>query len=90
MKTQEKKGLLALLGIGAGIFAWFKYRNLTPEKKEELHNKVKAVGDKINNTVNDLDAQASRKFNELKNSATKGVKDMTNEVKEMTNKDITN
>ncbi len=81
MKTQQKKGLLALLGIGAGIFAWFKYKNLTPEKKEELHNKVKAVGDKINTTVNDLDAQATRKFNELKNSA-------TNEVKNMTNKDV--
>lgn len=83
MKTQQKKGLWALLGIGAGLFAWFKYRNLTPEKKDELHNKVKAVGDKINNTVNDLDAQATRKFNELKNSATREVKDMTN--KDMTN-----
>lgn len=83
MKTQEKKGLLALLGLGAGLFAWYKYRNLSPEKKQELHNKVKDVGTKINNTVNDLDAQASKKFNELKDSATNGIK-------EMTNKNITN
>lgn len=89
MKTQEKKGLWALLGLGAGLFAWWKYRNLTPTQKEELHNKVKDVGTKINNTVNDLDAQASRKFTELKDSATKGVKDMTDGVKDMTNKDMT-
>lgn len=76
MKTQEKKGLLALLGLGAGVFAWWKYRNMSPEKKEELHAKVKDVGRKINDTVNDLDSKASQKFNQLKDSVTREVNEL--------------
>lgn len=76
MKSQEKKGLLALLGIGAGVFAWWKYRNMTPEKKEELHAKVKDVGRKINDTVNELDSKASQKFGELKDSVTREVNNL--------------
>lgn len=76
MKTQEKKGLLALLGLGAGVFAWWKYRNMSPEKKEELHAKVKDVGRKINDTVNDLDSKASQKFDQLKDSVTREVNEL--------------
>lgn len=76
MKSQEKKGLLALLGLGAGVFAWWKYRNMSPEKKEELHAKVKDVGRKINDTVNDLDAKASQKYGELKDSVTREVNNL--------------
>lgn len=76
MKTQEKKGLLALLGLGAGVFAWWKYRNMSPEKKEELHSKVKDVGKKITDTVNDLDAKATQKYNQLKDSVTREVNEL--------------
>lgn len=76
MKTQEKKGLLALLGLGAGVFAWWKYRNMSPEKKEELHAKVKDVGKKINDTVSDLDSKASQKYGQLKDSVTREVNEL--------------
>ncbi len=73
MKTQQKKGLLALLGLGAGVFAWWKYRSMTPEKKEQLHAKVKDVGRKINDTVNEWDTKASQQFGEIKDSVTREV-----------------
>lgn len=69
MKKQEGRGLLALLGIGAGVYAWWKYRNMSPEKKEQLHSKVNEVGTRIKDTVNDVSSTVSQKYDELKNSA---------------------
>ena len=78
MKKQQGKGLLALLGIGAGVFAWWKYKNLTPEKKEELHSKVNEVGQKVKDTYNDVESTVKDKYDDLKNGAKKEVNDLTN------------
>lgn len=87
MKNQrgKGKGLLALLGIGAGVFAWWKYKNLTPEKKDELHSKVNEVGQRVKETYSDVESTVKNKYDELKNTAKGDVKDVTNEVKDMTN-----
>ncbi|MCL8006157.1 YtxH domain-containing protein [Gelidibacter japonicus] len=85
MKKQQGKGLLALLGIGAGVYAWWKYKNLSPEKKEELHNKVNEVGQKVKETYNDVESTVKNKFDELKTGAKKEVADIQNEVNEMKN-----
>lgn len=81
MKKQQGKqgkGLLALLGIGAGVYAWWKYRNLTPEKKDELHAKVNEVGQKMKDTYNDVETTVKGKYDELKNTAQKEMNDMKN------------
>lgn len=83
MKKQQRKGLLALLGIGAGVYAWWKYKNLSPEKKEELHNKINEVGQKVKETYNDVESTVKNKFDELKTDAKKEVSDIQNEVNEM-------
>ena len=85
MKKQQGKGLLALLGIGAGVYAWWKYKNLTPEKKEELHTKVNEVGQKVKDTYNDVESTVKDKFDELKDGAKKTVHDMQKDVNNMTN-----
>lgn len=77
MKAQEKKGLLALLGIGAGVFAWYKYRNLSPEKKQELQSKVNGVGKKIKDTVNDIENKISQKSNDLKSTTKREIDEVT-------------
>ncbi|MEO8934463.1 MAG: YtxH domain-containing protein [Xanthomarina sp.] len=82
MKKQQGNGLLALLGIGAGVYAWWKYKNMSPEKKEELHNKVNEVGQKVKDTYNDVESTVKNKFDELKDGAQKGLNDLQNEVKE--------
>ena len=85
MKKQQGKGLLALLGIGAGVFAWWKYKNLSPEKKEELHGKVNEVGQRVKETYNDVESTVKNKFDDLKNGAQREVNDIKKEVNEFRN-----
>jgi uncharacterized protein HemX len=77
MEKQKKKGLLALLGIGAGVFAWWKYKNMSHEKKEELHSKVNDVGQKVKDTFNDV----SQKVKETVNDVETTVKDKYDQIK---------
>ncbi len=85
MKKQQGKGLLALLGIGAGVYAWWKYKNLTPEKKEELQAKANEVGQKVKDTYNDVESTVKDKFDDLKSGAQKQVNDIQKEVNDMRN-----
>lgn len=82
MKKQQGKGLLALLGLGAGVFAWWKYKNLSPEKKEELHSKANEVGQKVKDKYAAVESSVKTKLDELKHTA----QEVTNEAKEIANK----
>ena len=73
---KQKKGLLALLGIGAGVFAWWKYKTMSPEKKEQLHAKVNEVGQKVKDTVNDVEDTVNNKYNQFKKGVEKKVDEM--------------
>lgn len=66
MENQKKKGILALLGLGAGAFAWWKYKRMTPIEKEQLHSKVNEVGQKVMDTVHDVEATVKDKYDQLK------------------------
>ena len=76
MKNQQGKGLLALLGLGAGVFAWWTYKNLSPEKKNELHSKVNEVGQKVKDRYTEVESSVKSSFDELKNSAKEVGKDV--------------
>ncbi len=77
MKIKNKKGLLALLGIGAGAWAFWKYKTMSPEKKEELKSAINDAGDKLKKTVNELESTVAENYDRTKNSAKKKVKEMT-------------
>jgi uncharacterized protein HemX len=77
MEKQNKKGLLALLGIGAGVFAWWKYKNMSPEKKEQLHAQMNEAGQKVKDTVNDV----SKKVKDTVNDVETTVKDKYDKLK---------
>ena len=79
MKKQQGKGLLALLGIGAGAFAWWKYKNMTPEKKEELHSKVNEVSQKVKDTYDDVESTVKTKYDDLKAGAQKEYNNIKNQ-----------
>lgn len=79
MKKQQGQGLLALLGIAAGAFAWYKYRNMSPDKKQELQGKVNAVGQQFKDTINHVESTISDKYGQLKNGAKKEIEDITNQ-----------
>lgn len=87
MKKQRKQqgtGLLALLGIGAGLYAWWKYRNMSPEKKEELHSKVNEVGQKVKDTYNDVESKVKDTYNSVESN----VKDKYDDLKETAKKEV--
>lgn len=77
MEKNRGKGLLALLGIGAGVFAWWKYKNMTPEKKQELHSKANEVGQKVKETYSDVESKVKNKYDEMKNDAQKEANDLS-------------
>lgn len=78
MKKQQGTGLLALLGIGAGIYAWWKYTNMSPDKKKELHAKVNDVGQKMKDTYNDVESTVKSKYDDLKHGVQKEVNNLNN------------
>jgi len=77
MKKQNKKGLLALLGIGAGAWAYWKYKTMSPEKKEELKSAINDAGDKLKKSVNELESKVAENYDRTKNSAKKKIEEIT-------------
>lgn len=67
--NNKGKGLLALLGVAAGAFAFWKYKNMTPAEKQQLKDKATATGRKIRDKVEDVEDTISGKYNQLKNAA---------------------
>ncbi|MBJ7882844.1 YtxH domain-containing protein [Gelidibacter salicanalis] len=92
MKNQQGtgKGLLALLGLGAGLFAWWKYKNLSPQKKEELHSKVNEVGQKVKDKYNEVESSVKTQLDDIKNNVQdvkrEAVQDVKREANELANK----
>lgn len=76
MRKQKGKGLLALLGIGAGVYAWWKYKNLSPEEKDALHAKVNETGQKLKDVYSDVETTVKTKIDELKQVAQNEVDDL--------------
>jgi len=78
MKKQQGSGLLALLGIAAGAFAWYRYKNMTPEKKQQLHGKVNEVGQQFKDTLSNVESTISDKYAQMKNGTKREIEDVKN------------
>ncbi len=72
-----KGGLLALLGLAGGAFAYWKYKNLSPEEKEELKRKAKKVGRDVKEAAVDMEKTLSEEFNKISGKATEFYKKAT-------------
>lgn len=55
--NNKGKGILALLGVAAGAFAFWKYKNMSPEEKQRLKDKANETGRKIREKVEDVRKQ---------------------------------
>ena len=76
--NNKGKGILALLGVAAGAFAFWKYKNMSPEEKQRLKDKANETGRKIREKVADVEETISEKYDQLKSSAKKEANDLTN------------
>ncbi|SDX53191.1 hypothetical protein [Aequorivita viscosa] len=74
--NNKGKGLLALVGLAAGALAFWKYKNMSPEEKEQIKSKVNDTGRKIKETVGDVEASISEKYDSLKTKAKKEYDNM--------------
>ncbi len=74
--NKKRTGLLALLGVAAGAFAFWKYKNMTPEEKKELKTKVSNTGQKIKKTVGEVESTISEKYDQLKNKTKREYDDI--------------
>ena len=72
-----KGGLLALLGLAGGAFAYWKYKNLSPEEKEELKRKAKKVGRDVKEAAVDMEKTLSEEFNKISGKDTEFYKKAT-------------
>lgn len=70
------KGLLALVGLAAGAFAFWKYKNMTPEEKQQLKSKVSETGRKLKDKASDLESTVTDKYDQIKNKAKQEFKDV--------------
>lgn len=73
MATKSNKtGLLAFLGLAAGgAYAWWKYKNATPEEKERLKSSINDAGSKIKDAYNDVEGTVSDNYKKLKTEVKK-------------------
>lgn len=74
--NNKGKGFLALLGIAAGAFAFWKYKNMTPEEKQRLKDKATETGRKIKEKAGEVEDTITEKYEQLKNSAKREVSDI--------------
>jgi uncharacterized protein HemX len=71
MKTKQAGGILALLGVAAGAFAFWKYKTMPQENKDKLHAKINTAGKKIKESVSDVEETLTEKYNRVKDMASK-------------------
>jgi gas vesicle protein len=73
-----KGRLLALLGLAGGAFAYWKYKNLSPEEKERLKEKARKVGDEMKEAAVDIKDTLSEELDKFSGN----VKDAFNNATE--------
>lgn len=67
--NRKTGGLLALLGLAGGAFAYWKYKNMSEEEKAVLKTKVKNTGKKIKETASEVEKSITETFSDLKKKA---------------------
>ncbi len=81
----KRNGLLALLGLGA--FAWWKYKNSTPEDQQKVKdqldnvkNNVNKWGSDLKNKANDVASQVQSKASEYTKKAEDAAQDIKSDM----------
>ena len=75
--NRKTGGILALLGLAGGAFAYWKYRNLSAEEKAQLKSKVNTVGRKIKATASDVEETITDSFTSGKQKVRKEYNNTT-------------
>lgn len=75
--NNKRTGLLALLGAAAGAFAFYKYKTMSDQEKQDLKDKVSDTGRKLKEKVGEVENTLSSKYDELKKKGKEEYNDIT-------------
>lgn len=78
----KKTGIIAAIGAAIGGFAFWKYKNMTPEEKAALKDKADDFVDKAKETFEKVSDKASELGKEAMESAKEGMATVSEKVKE--------
>jgi hypothetical protein len=79
--STKKNGLLALLGLGLGALAWWKYKNSTPEEQQVVKDKINTAKDNINKLGSELKSKSTDAVSQVQDKegqATNAVENTAN------------
>lgn len=68
---KKSNGLLALLGLGA--YAFWKYKNSTPEEQQKVKDKINTAKDNFNKWGGDLKNKANEVASQVQKKADEGI-----------------
>lgn len=72
--SRKRNGILAGIGVAAaGAFAYWKYKTMSAEEKEQLKSKVNEAGRSIKNNVNKAEKAITDTYDEVKSKANKEI-----------------
>lgn len=77
----KTNGLLALLGLGA--FAFWKYKNSTPEQQQAVKDKINSAKDNLTKYGNDLKNKANDVASQVQNKANEYAKKAENTAEDV-------
>jgi len=66
LKDNKGKGIVALAGIGLGVLAYFGYKRLPQDKKDQIAASLQDAGTSIKNSYSDIEASIAKKRDELR------------------------
>ena len=77
----KTNGLLALLGLGA--FAFWKYKNSTPEQQQAVKDKINTAKDNLTKYGNELKDKANNVASQVQDKANEFAKKAENKVEDV-------
>ena len=61
-------GIIAVIGVAAGSFAYWLYSSLTPEEKKHLEDKALNAANKLLDTIKEVQRTASGNIMDIKHT----------------------
>jgi|SRR5690554_3450187 len=82
--SRKRNALFAGLGVAAaGVFAYWKYKTMSAEEKQQLKSKVNDAGRKIKNNVNKAEKAIADTYEEVKSKAGEVKSKASKEINEI-------
>lgn len=75
--NRKGKGILALAGLAAGAYAFWKYQKMTPEDKQDLKNKINKKGENLKNKVDSFKSSIAKTSRKAKDKSEEALETLT-------------